>query len=115
MAFRLEPENDLWAADVAFVRRDCVRKIRRNDNLHGSPDLVIEVESPSNTAAEFEERETMCMRTGCQEFWVIYPELQRVRVSNPNGVRRYEHGQIIALTVLPGVKIAVDDIFASKE
>jgi Uma2 family endonuclease len=112
-AFRPTEEYNLWAADLAFVTRSRYEATPDDDNLHGAPDLVIEVESPSNTASEFERRERICLRNGCLEFWVVYPSLKAVRVSTPKGeVRRYESGDIIELTVVPGVKIAVDDIFA---
>ncbi|HYI96801.1 MAG TPA: Uma2 family endonuclease [Bryobacteraceae bacterium] len=115
-AFRPMPEYNLWAADVAFVRHDRIMLMDRNDNLRGAPDLVIEVESPSNTAPEFEKREKICLGKGCQEFWVVYPSLQLVRVATADGkVKRLERGDSIDLTVAPGVTVAVDDIFASDE
>ena len=115
-AFRPVPEYNLWAADVAFVRHDRVMLTDPDDNLRGAPDLVIEVESPSNTASEFEKREKVCLGKGCREFWVVYPSLQMVRVATADGrLKRLERGEIIELTVVPGVKVAVDDIFASDE
>lgn len=115
-AFRPTPEYNLWAADVAFVRHDRYMLTDPDDNLRGAPDLVIEVESPSNTASEFERRETVCLGKGCREFWVVYPTMQMVRVTTAEGrLKRYERGDSIELTVVPGVKIAVDDIFPSDE
>jgi len=112
-AFRPTEEYNVWAADLAFVIRARYDATPDDDNLHGAPDLVIEVESPSNTASEFERRERICLRNGCLEFWVVYPEMKAVRVSTAAGqVSRYEAGDTIELTVVPGVKIAVDDIFA---
>jgi Uma2 family endonuclease len=110
-AFRPEMEYQVWAADVAFVRHERYDAIGLDDNLQGSPDLVVEIESPSNSAVEFERREEMCLRTGCREFWIVYPELKRVRVSTGSAVKRYELGDVIELTVVNGVKVAVADIF----
>jgi Uma2 family endonuclease len=113
LGFRPTPEYNLWAADVAFVRHERAQTVDPDDNLHGAPDFVIEVASPSNTASEFDHRERVCLRNGCVEFWVVYPDLKAVRVSTAEGqVSRYESGDIIELNVVPGVKIAVDDIFA---
>jgi Uma2 family endonuclease len=114
--FRPTPEHNLWAADVVFVSAERYHGTDEDDNLHGAPDLVIEVESPSNTASEFERRETICLRNGCREFWIVYPTMKLVRVSTASGqVRRYEAGDTIELTIVPGVKIAVNDIFASEQ
>ena len=114
LAFRPTAEHNLWAADLAFVTRERYWATSDNDNLHGSPDLVIEVESPSNTAAEFEAREAKCLATGCREFWVVYPEMRWVHVATQDGrVRRYYPGETIELTIAPGVKVAVDEIFRS--
>jgi Uma2 family endonuclease len=112
-SFRPEPEYQLWVADVAFVTAERNASFdKENDYLHGSPDLVIEVESPSNTAYEFERRETVCLRTGCKEFWIVYPKSRVVRVATHGEVRRYGIGDVITLSVAEGVKVAVDDIFA---
>jgi Uma2 family endonuclease len=111
VSFRPTPEHSIWAADVAFVTRERWNASPLEDDLHGAPDLVIEVASPSNTALEFERREQMCMRNGCREFWIVYPELELVRVSSGSQVTRYERGSTIELTLIPGVRIAVDDIF----
>src|SRR5450759_3670639 len=52
VAFRALPEYELRQADVAFTTASRHRRIDRADYLHGAPDLVIEVLSPSNTAEE---------------------------------------------------------------
>src|SRR5690349_5407222 len=49
MAFRALPEYDVRGADVAFVSRERWDGTPDNDYLRGSPELVIEVLSPSNT------------------------------------------------------------------
>lgn len=114
-AFRPEPDNQIWAADVAFVRAARLATIDPEDNLSGAPDLVIEVASPLNTALEFERRETMCMRTGCSEFWIVYPELELVKVTTVSQVKRYGRGGTIELTVAPGINVAVDSIFPKED
>src|SRR4051794_15951857 len=51
--FRPTDQHNLWAADAAFVRTARFDAIDPDDNLHGAPDFIIEVASPSNTASEF--------------------------------------------------------------
>jgi len=51
--------------------------------LHGAPDLVIEILSPSNTVAEMYEREELCLENGAQEFWVVDIDRRGVKVTTP--------------------------------
>ena len=67
-AFRPLPEYELWGADVAFVSQARYDVTAPGDYLHGAPELVIEVLSPSNTVSEMSEREAMCLANGCLEF-----------------------------------------------
>ena len=113
VAFRALPEHELRVADVAFVRKQRLDTIDPEDNLHGAPDLVIEVLSPSNTVAEINDKEKLCLENGCQEFWVIDLDLRRVKVSTPDGITTtFKAGQEIPLRVLGGGSLKVDSIFA---
>jgi hypothetical protein len=47
VAFRALPKYDLLGANVAFVSQDRCDNTPDDDNLMGSPELVIEVLSPS--------------------------------------------------------------------
>jgi Uma2 family endonuclease len=112
LAFRPLPEHELRAADVAYVPGERWEKVDPDDNLHGAPDLVIEVLSPSNTAAEIYDKEKLCLENGAREFWVVDPDLRQVKVSTPDGrTVTYRSGQEIPLP-FASAKIAVDAIFA---
>jgi Uma2 family endonuclease len=81
VAFRALPEYDLRGADVAFVTQQRWDETDDDDNLHGSPELVIEVLSPSNTKAEIYEKAVLCPSTGCEEFWVVDPKRNAISVT----------------------------------
>src|SRR5262249_23682635 len=99
-AFRAVPEHDLRVAAVACVSGERERSIPADDNLAGAPDLVIEVLSPSNTAAEIYDKEKLCLENGAQEFWVIDPDRRQVKVSTPDGHTVTWHcGQEIPLAI----------------
>ena len=66
--FRLLPEYELRTADVAVVSVVRLNQADPEDNLPGAPELVIEVLSPSNTAAEIIEKQGLCLENGCLEF-----------------------------------------------
>ena len=111
-AFRPEPEHELWAADVAVASEARSESIQPAGWLFGAPELVIEVLSPTNTAAEMNEREQMCLRNGCLEFWVVDPKLRLVKVSTPGGSTvTYIQEKEIPLTRFGGSSPPVAAIF----
>jgi Uma2 family endonuclease len=110
--FRALPEYDVRAADVAFVSQE--RWNTDADDLHGSPELVIEVLSPSNTRAEMREKASLCLSSGAEEFWVVHPKRRTVTVMHRDGgALVYAMGQRIPLTLFGG-GLAVDDVFPAK-
>ena len=111
-AFRPQPQHELWAADVAYVTQSRYDAVDPDDYLRGSPELVIEVLSPSNTVSEMNDREAMCLENGCLEFWIVNPDRKTVKVSTPD--RRsitYLESESIPLTVPLKAELPVADIF----
>jgi Uma2 family endonuclease len=82
--FRALPEYDLRAADVAFIRRERWDSIGEGD-LAGSPEIVIEVLSPSNNAAALKELAALCLTTGAEEFWAVDRNRKTVSVTRAAG------------------------------
>ncbi|HEX4227175.1 MAG TPA: Uma2 family endonuclease [Bryobacteraceae bacterium] len=112
VAFRALPEYDLRGADVAFVSQQRWNTTKDDDNLHGTPELVIEVLSPSNTKQEMREKAALYLSTGAQEFWLVDPKRQTVTVMRQQGgTQVFGMGQPIPL-VLFGRELNVSDIFA---
>ena len=74
MPFAPLPEYELRVADVAYLSPERFAQADPEDYIRGAPDLVIEVLSPSNTAAEIYEKEKLCLENGSREFWVVDPE-----------------------------------------
>jgi Uma2 family endonuclease len=97
VAFRALPEYDLRGADVAFVSRRRWDATPDDDNLHGSPEIVIEVLSPSNTKAEIREKAALYLSTGAQEFWIVDPKRKTITVTKAEG----DAGVFIAGDKLP--------------
>ncbi len=111
MGFRPRPEHEYWFADVGFLPKVRLDRVPPKGNIGGSPDLVIEVLSPSNTAAEMRDRRKLCLETGSREFWIVDIDLREVEVWPAGGPAVvYKSGQEISL--LFGGRLAVDEIFA---
>ena len=85
VAFRPLPEYELRGADVAFVSQHRWDATDDDDNLHGSPELVIEVLSPSNTKAEIHEKAVLCLSTGAVQFWVVDAKRRIVSITPRGG------------------------------
>ncbi len=110
--FRPAPEFEIWSADVAVVSWGRCKATGQDEWFAGSPELVIEVLSPSNTASEMLDREKTCMRGGCREFWILDPDLQLVKVSRADGhAATYEAGDGIPLNLFGGSTLAISTIF----
>jgi Uma2 family endonuclease len=110
--FRALPEYELRGADVAFVSQARWTATEDDDNLHGSPELVIEVLSPSNTKTEMREKAALYLSTGAEEFWVVDPKRKQVTVMlRQDGTLVYEIGQEIPLALFGG-GLNVAEIFA---
>ncbi len=113
LGFVALPEYEYRRADVAYVPRERWDAIRSDDFFHGAPDVVIEVLSPSNTAAEMRDKRKLCLANGSSEFWVVDPEQREIEVSTPDGHSViYGPGSAIPLFFAPGASIAVDAVFA---
>jgi Uma2 family endonuclease len=110
-AFRALPQYDLRGADVAFVSKGRWNETDDNDNLRGSPELVIEILSPSNTKTEARKKAALCLSTGCEEFWVVDPQRKTVNVTQQDGdYTLYGIGDRIPLTRF-NAGLDVDAIF----
>lgn len=111
VAFRALPEYDLRGADVAFVSRERWDAADDDDNLRGSPELVIEVLSPSNTKPEMQEKATLYLATGAREFWIVDATARTVTVVQREGSLVYAEGERIPLLLFGG-EMTVADIFS---
>ncbi len=96
--FRALPEGEYRIADVGYTVRERWEAVDPEGYFHGSPEMVIEILSPSNTRAEIEDKRKLCLETGCREFWLVDGKLRQVDISTPDGsTKTYRVGQEIPL------------------
>ena len=109
--YRPLPESEVWAADVACLPQS------RNDGaeewLMGSPELVIEVKSPSNTRDELSDKAmTTLAGDGAVEFWIVDPKTTSVAVyTKTSGVHVYRAPQAVPVPILAD-RIYLEALFA---
>jgi Uma2 family endonuclease len=103
--------------NVLFVREER-RSIVTSDGVMGSPDLVVEVISPSSVRYDRVEKMKLYRRVGVQEYWLIDPNNRTVEVYHltPEGYDiaefAVEEGDVKS-SVCAGFSINARDVFAA--
>jgi Uma2 family endonuclease len=117
--------------DVVFTRHDVVEpdllfisatrtEILTDANVQGAPDLVIEVLSPSGRRYDEVLKRDLYERGGVAEYWLVDPEVETVKVFRRGADGRFERaellgrreGDVLRSTLLPGLELPLDDVFA---
>ena len=100
--------------DVSFnlrSRREGERPL--SGFVPGSPDIAVEVVSPSNTAAEMERKVAEYLAAGSQRVWVAYSSTRSVAVHRADGATIAYTGDdaITDEELLPGFSLPLSEIF----
>ena len=83
-----------------------------NKGVHGGPDLVIEIVSPSSKYMDYMRKLKVYERIGVREYWIVDPNLQRVTVYNfENGiVGHYSFTDDIPVGIYEDLNISLKDV-----
>jgi len=109
----LEHDPDtVLGPDLAFLTADRVPEVQ-SVYIHLPPDLTIEIVSPGNAAREIERKIGIYLSTGVREVWIVDPAKRQVVVHSLAASPRTHHAgdHLSGGDILPGLSIAVDDIF----
>ncbi len=112
--YKLSDDPPTWIQpDVSVVRTERAQETDGNDYFSGSPELAIEVVSPSETARDLNRKIEALLAGGSLAVWVIYPEEQEVRVFVPGGASYVRRGnETLSLPeLLPGWELPAARIF----
>ena len=120
--------TDLILADGTTVQPDMFFVAAKREHIitlrgcEGPPNLVVEVLSPSNPARDLETKRELYARYGIPEYFILDNDTETVRaLSEPitvGGVGRYtvevlyRSGDTLNITSVPGLAIAIANIFA---
>jgi Uma2 family endonuclease len=117
---------DVIEPDVIYVSNERA-SIVTPANIQGSPDLVVEITSPSTRARDETMKRRLYERSDVLEYWVVDPEIDVVRVyrragddagtrpagrpfDRPQELSR-EAGDELTSPLLPDVSLPLDEIF----
>ena len=78
-----------------------------------APDLVVEIMSPSDTAALLREKVEDYLSAGTKQIWIVVPDRREVVVHTPDGAAVTLSGEdrLAGGDVLPGFDVAVSEFF----
>lgn len=115
--FTIERDPDsVLAPDIAFVRSAGRPVGERRDTGYPAllPDLVIEVVSPSDTAAYVQRKVQKYLGAGIAMVAVIWPMTRTVSVHRGDRTEKLltETDQLEGGEIIPGLSVAVADLFA---
>ncbi|MEO8109311.1 MAG: Uma2 family endonuclease [Ginsengibacter sp.] len=70
-------KQNILQPDILFIKNENLHKIKSN-GLFGSPDLIVEVLSPSTSHLDLEEKKLIYERYGVQEYFIVDPNSKSV-------------------------------------
>jgi len=70
-------KENILQPDILFIKNENLNKIR-SKGLFGSPDLVIEILSPSTSQLDYELKKSVYERFGVQEYFIVDPNSKSV-------------------------------------
>lgn len=91
--------KNVFQPDIIFINNENLSLIKE-DGLHGAPDLVVEILSPTTAKYDLEEKKDVYERYGVKEYWIVEPASLSVQgyflVNNSFEKTSTENGRIIS-------------------
>ena len=104
--------------DIMFVSNERLHIINWGHNVHGSPDLVVEVLSPSTERFDRTVKRERYAKFGVREYWIADIVRKTIEVNVSDGERFavagvYGEGNELESPLLPELKIDTSSVFDS--
>ena len=108
-------DEEVYQPDLVFIKRDRQGIIKR-DAIHGVPDLIMEIVSPSSVFYDTVEKKEIYRKYGVSEYWLVFPDEKAIEVFVlENGEYqefcRFKKNGCVTSKILEGLKIYAKDIF----
>ncbi len=109
-------DRNVYRPDILLVSAPRESLVLRADAVHGAPDLVVEVLSPSNTRAEKDLKRRAYARAGVAEMWLADSDLRTLEVfrfaeNQDRPVMDLAQGDTLTTPLLPGLALNIDTVF----
>jgi Uma2 family endonuclease len=109
-------DGEVCQPDILVLANDQLYQIK-DDAIHGTPGLIVEVVSKGSVARDYVEKKEEYERSGVQEYWIVDPWNESIVVyGTMDGkfqmIAALESKGELSSTFLPGLTIDVAKIFA---
>lgn len=108
-------EKNAYQPDIIYLSPENFDRLK-DDGIHGAPDLVMEIISPTSAYYDLRKKLRVYAATGVREYWIVDPEEGVIETSInrgegllPAGVFREQDR--VASHVWPDLDLSVADIF----
>ena len=109
---------DIVVPDFLYLSHERAGTVLNEKNARGVPELIVEIASPSTRRRDDGIKRRLYERAGVTEYWIIDPEVDRVRVHRRDGDTfaraielSREHGDVLTTPLLPGLEMPLARIF----
>ena len=112
-------ETDVYQPDILFIgkkRSEIIGKTK----IERSPDIVIEILSPSTAYYDLRKKFRIYEKFGVKEYWIVDPELKRIAVyENENSKYKVfseaENEGSVSSAVLKGFEVELIELFGGRK
>src|SRR5436190_22366794 len=108
---------DVVEPDLLFLTNQRLGEITTSPWVKGTPELVVEIGSPSTRKRDATIKRRLYEREGVSEYWIIDPDLDVIRVYR-RGASRFDRpialsrdaGDVLTTPLLPGLQLRLADV-----
>jgi len=110
-------EGNVLQPDILFVSTARAGFLAEN-GVHGAPDLVVEILSPSSAERDLNQKRRLYDQAGVAEYWIVDPKQRRISIylfaqDRLRPVQIATGSGPVCSILLPGLTVQVESIFRS--
>jgi Uma2 family endonuclease len=110
--------TDVVEPDLLYMSNARVAAVLTEINVRGIPELLVEIASPGTRKRDDGIKRRLYERAGVTEYWIVDPEVDRVRVYRREGdvfaraiELSREHDDVLTSPLLPGLDLPLARVF----
>lgn len=108
-------DDEVFQPDIVFIKSENQGIIHKTA-IHGIPDLIVEIVSPSSTFYDTVEKKEIYRKYGVKEYWLIFPEERVIEILTLERGEYLEFCKskkegIVKSGVLEGLEINSQEVF----
>lgn len=122
----IKEEREVTEDDINVVQPDLLvlcnpeKDLNEKDRYKGTPELVVEILSPSTRSKDTAKKTDLYMESGIKEFWMIDPASETIRIYTfkeyeIEGEYNFRRDESAESVLYPGLTITVTEVFGKRE